>query len=105
MTTAWVSLQSKAKLISWTQSADKDLLKGAIIVVKYQFPGLDENKIHETIQMIRKDIWLELNDHQTAFEQVKIFNRIFNILLGFGGNFMSNHSDWIHYVIKVRENF
>ena len=67
----------KANLISWTQSADKDLLKGAIIVAKYQFPGLDENKIHETIQMIRKDIWLELNDHQTAFEQVKIFNRIF----------------------------
>lgn len=68
----------KANLQSWTKSADKDLLKGAIIIAKYQFPGLDENKIHESIQAIRKDIWLELNDHQTAFEQVKKYSTVFS---------------------------
>ena len=96
----------KAKLISWTQSADKDLLKGAIIVAKYQFPGLDENKIHETIQMIRKDIWLELNDHQTAFEQVKIFNRIFFGIHHFHGdnkNFHSPVNSYIHSVLESKK--
>ena len=67
----------KSQLKAWLQSADKDLLKGAVVIAKYQYPGLDEQNVLNQIQMIRRDIWLELNDHQTAFEQVKIFNRIF----------------------------
>lgn len=67
----------KNQLKNWLDSADKDLLKGAMIIAKYQYPGLDEQLLQNQIQTIRRDIWLELNDHQTAFEQVKIFNRIF----------------------------
>ncbi|MEY4658290.1 MAG: transglutaminase-like domain-containing protein [Crocinitomicaceae bacterium] len=96
----------KANLQSWTKSADKDLLKGAIIIAKYQFPGLDENKIHESIQAIRKDIWLELNDHQTAFEQVKIFNRIFFGIHHFHGdnkNFHSPVNSYIHAVLESKK--
>ena len=67
----------KSQLSAWLQSPDKDLLEGAIIIARYQYPGMDEGLLNERIQAIRRDIWLELNDNQTAFEQVKIFNRIF----------------------------
>lgn len=49
----------KAQLKAWLHSADKDLLKGAVIIAKYQYPGLDEQNVLNQIQMIRRDIWLE----------------------------------------------
>ena len=67
----------KDSLKSWINSSDKRLIDGAIIISQYQYPNLDEQVIHSKIQEIRKDIWLEINPAQTAFEKVKIFNKIF----------------------------
>ena len=94
----------RVNLQTWVNSAEKDLLQGAIIVAKYQYPGLDEEKIQELIQVIRRDIWLELNDHQTAFEQVKIFNRIFFGIHHFRGDNKSFHSPVNSYINTVLES-
>jgi regulator of sirC expression with transglutaminase-like and TPR domain len=94
----------KSKLLAWVQSTEKDLLQGAIIVAKYQYPGLDEPKIHEALAMIRRDIWLELNDNQTAFEQVKIFNRVFFGLHHFHGDNKNFHSSVNSYINTVLES-
>lgn len=67
----------KKELSQWLESSEKDLLKGACIVAKYDDHTIDESEIINTIQNIRRDIWLELNDNQTSFEKVKIFNKIF----------------------------
>jgi len=67
----------KKELTSWLNSSEKDLVKGACIIAKYENPSLDESEIINSIQNIRRDIWLELNDNQTSFEKVKIFNKIF----------------------------
>ena len=67
----------KDALSKWNDCSEKDLLEGAIIVARYQYPGLIESEIRDYIQTLRRDIWLELNDHLTAYEQVKVFNRIF----------------------------
>ena len=94
----------KSQLNIWLQSPDKDLLSGAIIIAKYQYPGLDEAVLHERIQAIRRDIWLELNDHQTAFEQVKIFNRIFFGMHKFRGDGQNYHTPSHSYVNNVLES-
>jgi regulator of sirC expression with transglutaminase-like and TPR domain len=94
----------KSKLEGWVQSTEKDLLKGAIIIAKYQYPGLDESKIHESLQMIRRDIWLELNDHQTAYEQVKIFNKVFFGLHHFQGDNKNFHSSVNSYINTVLDS-
>ncbi len=94
----------KSKLEEWVQSTEKDLLQGAIIVAKYQYPGLDESKIHESLQMIRRDIWLELNDHQTAYEQVKIFNKVFFGLHHFQGDNQNFHSSVNSYINTVLDS-
>ena len=67
----------KKELKGWLESSEKDLVKGACVLAKYENPTLDETEIVNAIQNIRRDIWLELNDNQTAFEKVKIFNKIF----------------------------
>ncbi|MEY3100751.1 MAG: hypothetical protein RIS63_1655 [Bacteroidota bacterium] len=94
----------KAQLKIWLQAPDKDLLSGAIIIAKYQYPGLDAALLHERIQAIRRDIWLELNDHQTAFEQVKIFNRIFFGMHRFRGESQNYHTPANSYINTVLES-
>ncbi len=93
----------KHQLNTWLQSADKDLLQGAMVIAKYQYPGLDDTQVFAQIQSIRRDIWLELNDHQTAFEQVKIFNRIFFGMHGFRGDTQNYHTPAHSYINNVIE--
>lgn len=98
--------ETKKRLRSWSDSHEKDLLQGAIIIAKYQYPGLDESRIHKTIEEIRRDIWLELNSNQTAFEQVKIFNRIFFDTHHFHGdskNYNSPTNSFINTVIESKK--
>ena len=67
----------KNELIQWINSEEKDLLLGSIIVSKHHDTYIEDSLVHETIQSLRRSIWLEFNDYQTSFEQIKIFNRIF----------------------------
>lgn len=94
----------KNQLLDWTNSSEKDLLRGAIIIAKYQYSGLDEDQIHKTIQEIRKDVWLELNNKQTAFEQVKILNRIFFGIHNFHGDSKHFHSPMNSFINTVIES-
>ena len=71
------------ELMNWRDSSDKDLLKAIVSLNKLMDPSLDESFILQQMEAIRKDVWLELNDYQTAFEQVKILNHMFFEVYGF----------------------
>lgn len=93
-------------LTNWITSADRDLLAGVLIVSRYQYPNLDESWVRSRMQEIRKDIWLELNDNQTAYEKVKVFNKIFYGKHGFSGNSKEYHSplnSCINTVLEMRK--
>ncbi len=79
------------RLKAWKNSEDKDLLEGALIINKYQYPSYDENELRRVVSKIRQDIWLELNDNLTAFEQVKVLNHILYTHYGFKGNRENYH--------------
>lgn len=69
----------KSQLRDWILNSD-DLLYGAYLVSKYQYPGLKYEDINKQITKIRMDVWLELNDHLTALEKVRMINHImFNV--------------------------
>jgi regulator of sirC expression with transglutaminase-like and TPR domain len=67
----------KFDLHRWIHSADKDLLEGAYLISRYQYPDLELTNFRYQVWEIRKDIWLEINQRQTAFETIKVFNKIF----------------------------
>jgi hypothetical protein len=94
---------SKKSLIQWKNSHSKDLLEAAIIVAKYQYPGLNEQSVRNEIDKIRKDIWLEINDQQTAFEKIKVFNKVFYEIYGFKGNTKTFHSPLNSFINTVLE--
>ena len=59
------------ELLTWSTSADKDLLKAIVALNKLVDSTLDDALVLQQMEALRKDVWLELNDYQTAFEQVK----------------------------------
>jgi len=79
------------RLKAWKNSEDKDLLEGALIINKYQYPSYDESELRRAISKIRQSIWLELNDNLTAFEQIRVFNHMFYTHHGFKGNRENYH--------------
>src|SRR5687768_5928592 len=57
-------------LKTWAKDEQDDLFKGVILLARYQYPDLDENKIRKQMQQIKQDVWLELHADLTALEKV-----------------------------------
>lgn len=64
------------EFFEWSQAKKPDLLRGAILVAKYQYPEMNVPSILTQFDQIRRNIWLELNNYLTPLEQVNIFNSI-----------------------------
>ena len=95
---------SKHALQDWIDSPNKDLLEGALIIAMYQYPNLEPSEVHSRIQEIRKSIWLELSEHQTAYEKVRVFNKVFYGQFGFNGNSKDFHSPLNSFINTVLES-
>ena len=64
----------KRGMDSWKSGGGTDLLFGAYLVTRFQYPELLYDALNEKIEKIKKDIWLELNNDLTALEKVKVMN-------------------------------
>ncbi|WP_198342284.1 transglutaminase-like domain-containing protein [Pedobacter psychrophilus] len=82
----------KEDLSLWYQSGGFDLLRGFIIINKYQYPDLNEQKIINQIEAIKRDIWLQMMQEGSPIEKVKLINHVFYNIYGFSGN-TANHQD------------
>jgi regulator of sirC expression with transglutaminase-like and TPR domain len=96
----------KSRLRTWLATSDEDILYGAWLVSKYQYPELKYEDLNDKINMLRKDVWLELNDHLTALEKVRIINHILFDVHGFSrnnSNFMSPQNSFICDVLDTKK--
>jgi regulator of sirC expression with transglutaminase-like and TPR domain len=84
------TLKNDLKL--WHQSGAFDLLQGILIINRYQYPDLDEQKIINQIEAIKRDIWIQMMNEASPSEQVKLINHVFYHIHGFSGN-TANHQD------------
>jgi regulator of sirC expression with transglutaminase-like and TPR domain len=82
----------KTELKLWNLGGSFDLLQGVIAVNKYQYPDLDEQKIINRIEEIKREIWLQMTYEMSAVEKVKLINHVFYTINGFSGN-TTNHKD------------
>jgi Transglutaminase-like superfamily len=60
----------------WRDSAYHDLLFGALLVAKYQYPDLQTAPVIYEIDRMKRNIWLELNSYLTPLEQANVLNSI-----------------------------
>ncbi|WP_342648707.1 transglutaminase-like domain-containing protein [Mucilaginibacter sp. CSA2-8R] len=82
----------KNELELWHQSGSFDLLRGALIINKYQYPDLDEQKVINQIEAIKRDIWMQMMFEGSPADQVKLINHVLYNIYGFSGN-TTNHQD------------
>src|SRR5882757_6402186 len=98
------TLKNDLKL--WYQSGAFDLLQGILIINRYQYPDLDEQKIINHIEAIKRDIWIQMINEASPVEQVKLINHVFYHIYGFSGN-TANHQDpqnsYLSQVIETKK--
>ena len=90
-------------LADWAHTGGDDLLHGTLLVARYQYPDLDEESVRRQIDLIRKDIWLELNPNLTAYEKVRVINHILFDVHNFSGNTSNYHAPQNSYINNVLE--
>ena len=93
----------KEGLEKWVQQPD-DLLQGAYLINKYQFPDLEKQDLIQGLDSIAKKIWLELSDNLSAERQVMIMNHFLFEDLGFKGNKKHFHNPQNSFLSEVLES-
>lgn len=98
--------ETQKKLKNWKKTENKDLIEAWIIITNWKYPGIDKNIILNKIDSIKQDVWLEINEQHTAYEKVKIINKIFFNYHKFKGNNQNYHSplnSFLNTVLETRQ--
>ncbi len=93
-------------LTEWRDSAYHDLLFGALLVAKFQYPDLQTAPVIQEIEKIRRNVWLELNSYLTPLEQANVITSIVYNYYNLKGTEVSyNNPDdfFIHKVIQSKK--
>ena len=69
----------------WSISGHHDLMLGAMLVSKFQYPEISTTPVMQEIEKVRRNIWLELNNYLTPLEQINIVTSILYSYYGLKG--------------------
>lgn len=78
--------QLRKELQHWAKYNSDNLLNGALIISRYQYPDFSRLDVMDKIEKLKRDIWLEMNYNLTPLEQVNVFNHVLYGINGFGAN-------------------
>lgn len=92
------------EFLEWSNSKSPELLRGAILVAKYQFPDLNIPSILTQFDQIRRNIWLELNNYLTPLEQVNVFNSILYNYYKLQGHELTEREPKYFFINQVLES-
>ncbi len=90
----------------WVNSDKQDLLTGALLVCRYQYPDLNIASYQKDVEKIRRNIWLELNSFLTSLEKVNVMSNIlFNYyrMKGTEINYTKPDDFLIHKLIEAKK--
>jgi regulator of sirC expression with transglutaminase-like and TPR domain len=85
----------------WKSEGGTNLLYGAYLVARFQYPELKYEELNEKLEKIRKDIWLELNNDLTALEKVKVINYFFYDIHKFDKSLKKAHAPQLYLLNHV----
>jgi regulator of sirC expression with transglutaminase-like and TPR domain len=93
----------KAELKKWCDKNSDDLLAGCILIARYQYPDLDENKVREQLNKIKREIYVALDKTLAPLEKVKVINHVLFDIYGFNGNTANFHAPQNSFINSVLE--
>ena len=98
--------QTKEDLLHWISEGAKDVLYGAYLIARYQYPDLQFSDIEAEVENLRKAAWVEFRNDLTALEKIRIINHIFfavNKFTGNTANFYSPGNSYINHVLETKK--
>ncbi|MEI6576872.1 MAG: transglutaminase-like domain-containing protein [Bacteroidota bacterium] len=97
--------QLRFDLTNWVHFSSQDLLKGFLLVSRYQYPELSEHEVLQKVEQLKWDIWLELNENLTPLEQIKVVNHVFFEIHKFAPNRINPNALQNYFLNNVLETF
>ena len=64
------------EFVEWNKNTHQDLLTGALLVARFQYPELTSAQVFQEVEKLRRNIWLELNSYLTPLEQINVLTSI-----------------------------
>ncbi|MFC2137586.1 transglutaminase-like domain-containing protein [Bacteroidota bacterium] len=89
----------KRELGDWVRRGGVNIIEGAVLVAKTKFHQLDSSEIIEQVNLMSRDVWLEVDDNKSVFDKIKVLNQIILDHYGFTGN-KSNFIDPYNFFIN-----
>jgi len=89
----------------WSVSGHHDLMLGALLTCKFQYPDLSTTPVLQEIEKVRRNIWLELNNYLTPLEQVNIVTSILYSYYGLKGgetNYKEVNEFLLHKTLEAK---
>ncbi len=89
----------------WNVSGHHDLMVGALLVSKFQYPELGISGVRQEIEKVRRNIWLELNNYLTPLEQINIVTSILYSYYGLKGteiNYNEPNEFLLHKTLEAK---
>ncbi len=90
--------------LEWSRAKEPELLRGAILVARFQFPDLNVPAILAQFDQMRRNIWLELNNYLTSLEQVNVFNSILYNYYKLNGHELTEREPKYFFINQVLES-
>ena len=88
-------------LSNWIKDGAVNLIDGAYIIARYQYPDLEMDEILNPLEKIKHDAWIEINENLTALEKVRILNHIIYDVHKFSGNTTNYYSPQNSFINQV----
>ncbi|MGQ0740283.1 MAG: transglutaminase family protein, partial [Bacteroidota bacterium] len=89
----------------WSVSGHHDLMLGAMLVSKFQYPDVSTTQVLQEIEKVRRNIWLELNNYLTPLEQINIVTSILYSYYGLKGgetNYKEPNEFLLHKTLEAK---
>ena len=89
----------------WGLSGHHDLMLGAMLVSKFQYPDVSSGQVLQEIEKVRRNIWLELNNYLTPLEQINIVTSILYSYYGLKGgetNYKESNEFLLHKTLEAK---
>ena len=99
-------IRTREEIRDWKQNNSRNLYEGLSILAKFQYPKLAIEKITQSINKIRQELWLEVNDNMTALEKVRILNHLFfeiHMFRGDSKDFFAPENSFLNDVIMRKK--
>lgn len=90
--------------VTWSNAPNPELLRGAILLARFQFPDLNVPAILTQFDQLRRNIWLELNNYLSPLEQVNVFNSILYNFFKLQGHELTEREPKYFFINQVLES-